>query len=82
MAPKAKKVQWQNAVQNHQNGEPLPVLDLKVEGYEQLKLYRWKMMCVISFVKSIRKITHNGHRWQAHPAQDVPEKSAKDQEAP
>eukprot|EP00957_Ditylum_brightwellii_P131597 10035859-Ditylum_brightwellii.AAC.1 len=27
-------LKWQNAVQNHQNGEPLPVLDLAINGYE------------------------------------------------
>eukprot|EP00957_Ditylum_brightwellii_P018994 1429734-Ditylum_brightwellii.AAC.1 len=43
MAPEAKKVQWCNTVQNHQNGEPLPVLDLKVEGYEPVELYQWEM---------------------------------------
>eukprot|EP00957_Ditylum_brightwellii_P175218 13339743-Ditylum_brightwellii.AAC.1 len=45
MAPKAKKVQWCNALQNHQNGKPLPALDPKVKGYEPMKLYQWEM-CV------------------------------------
>eukprot|EP00957_Ditylum_brightwellii_P092919 7074965-Ditylum_brightwellii.AAC.1 len=32
MAGNGKRVQWQNTVQNHQNGQPLPVLDPKVAG--------------------------------------------------
>eukprot|EP00957_Ditylum_brightwellii_P025832 1954369-Ditylum_brightwellii.AAC.1 len=45
MALKAKKVQCCNAVQNHQNDEPLPFLDLKVEGYKPVEIYQWEM-CV------------------------------------
>eukprot|EP00957_Ditylum_brightwellii_P211296 15366014-Ditylum_brightwellii.AAC.1 len=45
MAPEARKFQRQNAVQNHQNSEPLPVLDTKVEQYEPVELYQWEM-CV------------------------------------
>eukprot|EP00957_Ditylum_brightwellii_P204739 15340646-Ditylum_brightwellii.AAC.1 len=45
IASKVKKVQWQNVVQNHQKGEPFPVLDPKVKGYEPAELYKWEM-CV------------------------------------
>eukprot|EP00957_Ditylum_brightwellii_P078034 5931729-Ditylum_brightwellii.AAC.1 len=45
MAPKAKKVQWRNTIQNHQHGKPLPILDPKVEGYEPVELYQWEI-CV------------------------------------
>eukprot|EP00957_Ditylum_brightwellii_P100000 7620801-Ditylum_brightwellii.AAC.1 len=45
MSASAKKVQWCNGVQNHQNGQPLPVLDPKIEGYEFIELYQWEM-CV------------------------------------
>eukprot|EP00957_Ditylum_brightwellii_P104589 7969225-Ditylum_brightwellii.AAC.1 len=38
-------LKWQNAVQNHQNGEPLPVLDPAINGYEPCELYQWEM-CV------------------------------------
>eukprot|EP00957_Ditylum_brightwellii_P016673 1253241-Ditylum_brightwellii.AAC.1 len=38
-------LKWQNAVQNHQNGEPLPNLDLAINGYEPCELYQWEM-CV------------------------------------
>eukprot|EP00957_Ditylum_brightwellii_P184025 14018022-Ditylum_brightwellii.AAC.1 len=43
MAGSDKKVQWYNAIQNHQNGQPLPVLDPKVAGYEAVELYQWEM---------------------------------------
>eukprot|EP00957_Ditylum_brightwellii_P206230 15347450-Ditylum_brightwellii.AAC.1 len=39
----AKYAQWQDGVQNHQNGEPLLVLDPNVNGYESIKLYQWEM---------------------------------------
>eukprot|EP00957_Ditylum_brightwellii_P021060 1587019-Ditylum_brightwellii.AAC.1 len=38
-----KEVQWCNVIQNHQNGQPLPVLDPKVAGYEAIELYQWEM---------------------------------------
>eukprot|EP00957_Ditylum_brightwellii_P178195 13572778-Ditylum_brightwellii.AAC.1 len=38
-------LKWQNPVQNHQNGEPLPVLDLAIKGYKPCELYQWEM-CV------------------------------------
>eukprot|EP00957_Ditylum_brightwellii_P061948 4701333-Ditylum_brightwellii.AAC.1 len=40
-----KKVHWCNVIQNHQNGQPLLVLDPNIEGYETIKLYQWEM-CV------------------------------------
>eukprot|EP00957_Ditylum_brightwellii_P037684 2849814-Ditylum_brightwellii.AAC.1 len=43
MASSAKTVQCHNDVQNHQNGHPLPVLDLKVIGYEAVALLQWEM---------------------------------------
>eukprot|EP00957_Ditylum_brightwellii_P053526 4056173-Ditylum_brightwellii.AAC.1 len=55
MAPKAKKIQWHNAIQNHQNGEPLPVLDPKVKGYEPVELYQWEM-CVQFYLRSVSEI--------------------------
>eukprot|EP00957_Ditylum_brightwellii_P080287 6106333-Ditylum_brightwellii.AAC.1 len=36
----------QNAVQNHQNGEPLPVLDPAIERYKPCELYQWEM-CIL-----------------------------------
>ena len=41
----SKHVKWQNGVQNHQNGEPLPVLDPQIEEYDPVELYQWEM-CV------------------------------------
>eukprot|EP00957_Ditylum_brightwellii_P092917 7074873-Ditylum_brightwellii.AAC.2 len=38
-------LKWCNAVQNHQNGEPLPVLGPAIEGYEPFELFWWEM-CV------------------------------------
>eukprot|EP00957_Ditylum_brightwellii_P144677 11021718-Ditylum_brightwellii.AAC.1 len=38
-------LKWQNTVQNHQNSEPLPVLDPAINGYEPFELYQWEM-CV------------------------------------
>eukprot|EP00957_Ditylum_brightwellii_P001061 83974-Ditylum_brightwellii.AAC.1 len=43
MAGSGKKVQWHNAIQNHQNGQSLTVLDLKVAGYKAAELYQWEM---------------------------------------
>eukprot|EP00957_Ditylum_brightwellii_P187508 14279856-Ditylum_brightwellii.AAC.1 len=34
---------WRITVQNHQNGEPLPVLDPAIKGYEPCELYQWEM---------------------------------------
>ena len=45
MTKGGKHVKWQNGVQNHQNGKPLPVLDPQIEGYDPAKLYQWEM-CV------------------------------------
>eukprot|EP00957_Ditylum_brightwellii_P018739 1408126-Ditylum_brightwellii.AAC.1 len=45
MTNNGKHVKWQNGVQNHQNGEPLPVLDTQIEGYKPVELFQWKM-CV------------------------------------
>eukprot|EP00957_Ditylum_brightwellii_P055550 4210160-Ditylum_brightwellii.AAC.1 len=39
----AKQVQWHNGIQNHQNREPLLVLDPKVNGYESIELFQWEM---------------------------------------
>eukprot|EP00957_Ditylum_brightwellii_P162116 12342722-Ditylum_brightwellii.AAC.1 len=55
MAPKCKKVQWHNAIQNHQNGEPLPILDLKVKGYGLVELYQWEM-CVQFYLQGASEI--------------------------
>eukprot|EP00957_Ditylum_brightwellii_P158049 12030893-Ditylum_brightwellii.AAC.1 len=38
-------LKWCNTVQNHQNSEPLPVLDPAIEGYKPCELYHWEM-CV------------------------------------
>eukprot|EP00957_Ditylum_brightwellii_P175255 13342255-Ditylum_brightwellii.AAC.1 len=38
-------LKWQNAVQNHQTGEPLPILDPAINRYEPCELYQWEM-CV------------------------------------
>eukprot|EP00957_Ditylum_brightwellii_P003309 250766-Ditylum_brightwellii.AAC.1 len=43
MSGNGKKVQCHNTIQNHQNGQPLPVLDPKVAGYEAIELYQWEM---------------------------------------
>eukprot|EP00957_Ditylum_brightwellii_P023999 1809760-Ditylum_brightwellii.AAC.1 len=43
MARNGKKVQWCNTIQNHQNDQPLPVLDPKLAGYEAVELYQWEM---------------------------------------
>eukprot|EP00957_Ditylum_brightwellii_P161784 12317915-Ditylum_brightwellii.AAC.1 len=43
MARNSKKVQWCNTIQNHQNGQPLLVLDPKVAGHEAVELYQWEM---------------------------------------
>eukprot|EP00957_Ditylum_brightwellii_P105315 8028801-Ditylum_brightwellii.AAC.1 len=41
MTSSAKTVQCHNGMQNHQNGHPLPVLDLNVAGYEAVELFQW-----------------------------------------
>eukprot|EP00957_Ditylum_brightwellii_P076566 5819432-Ditylum_brightwellii.AAC.1 len=43
MARSGKKVQWCNAVQNHQNGQSLLVLDPNVASYEAIELCQWEM---------------------------------------
>eukprot|EP00957_Ditylum_brightwellii_P093983 7155970-Ditylum_brightwellii.AAC.1 len=45
MTEDSKHIKWQNGVQNHQNGEPLPVLDPQIEGYKSVELFQWEM-CV------------------------------------
>eukprot|EP00957_Ditylum_brightwellii_P044333 3363677-Ditylum_brightwellii.AAC.1 len=45
MTKGSKHIKWQNGVQNHQNGKPLPVLDPQIKGYEPVELFQW-MMCV------------------------------------
>eukprot|EP00957_Ditylum_brightwellii_P150719 11475918-Ditylum_brightwellii.AAC.1 len=45
MTSGGKKVKCQNAVQNHQSGELLPILDPEIDGYEPVKLYQWEI-CV------------------------------------
>eukprot|EP00957_Ditylum_brightwellii_P152732 11626121-Ditylum_brightwellii.AAC.1 len=45
MTVSAKKVQWCNGIQNHQNSQLLLVIDPKIEGYETIELYQWEM-CV------------------------------------
>eukprot|EP00957_Ditylum_brightwellii_P096455 7346441-Ditylum_brightwellii.AAC.1 len=42
MSASAKKVHWRNGVQNHQNGQPLLVLDPKIKGYENIGLFQWE----------------------------------------
>eukprot|EP00957_Ditylum_brightwellii_P041332 3129068-Ditylum_brightwellii.AAC.1 len=43
MQSSAKHIQWQDGVQNHQNGGPLLVLDPHVNGYKFIELYQWEM---------------------------------------
>eukprot|EP00957_Ditylum_brightwellii_P105015 8004439-Ditylum_brightwellii.AAC.1 len=45
MTNNGKHVKWQNGMQNHHNGELLPVLDPQIEGYKPVELYQWEM-CV------------------------------------
>eukprot|EP00957_Ditylum_brightwellii_P005464 418023-Ditylum_brightwellii.AAC.1 len=45
MTKDGKHAKWQNGVQNHQNGKPLPVLDPQIEGYKPVELFQWNM-CV------------------------------------
>eukprot|EP00957_Ditylum_brightwellii_P144129 10981444-Ditylum_brightwellii.AAC.1 len=47
----------QNAVQNHQNGEPLPVLDPTINGYEPCELYQWEM-CVQFHLRGASTLNH------------------------
>eukprot|EP00957_Ditylum_brightwellii_P006244 473512-Ditylum_brightwellii.AAC.1 len=39
----AKRVQWHNGVQKHQNRHPLPVLDPKLTGCKAVELFQWEM---------------------------------------
>eukprot|EP00957_Ditylum_brightwellii_P182267 13886017-Ditylum_brightwellii.AAC.1 len=50
-------LKWQNAVQNHQNGEPLPVLDPTIDGYEPCELYQWEM-CVQFHSRRVSMLKH------------------------
>eukprot|EP00957_Ditylum_brightwellii_P209996 15364461-Ditylum_brightwellii.AAC.1 len=43
MTRNGSKVQWHNAVQNHQKSQSLPVLDPKEVDYEAVELYQWEM---------------------------------------
>eukprot|EP00957_Ditylum_brightwellii_P042599 3225739-Ditylum_brightwellii.AAC.1 len=43
MTNDGKHIKWQNSVQNHQNGELLPVLDPQIERYEPVELYQWEI---------------------------------------
>eukprot|EP00957_Ditylum_brightwellii_P056008 4244524-Ditylum_brightwellii.AAC.1 len=45
MTKDGKHVKWQNGVQTHQNGKPLPVLDPQIEGCKSVELFQWEM-CV------------------------------------
>eukprot|EP00957_Ditylum_brightwellii_P055238 4186954-Ditylum_brightwellii.AAC.1 len=45
MTNDGKHIKWHNSIQNHQNGESLPVLDPQIEGYEPVELFQWEM-CV------------------------------------
>eukprot|EP00957_Ditylum_brightwellii_P028884 2182091-Ditylum_brightwellii.AAC.1 len=56
MAGNGKKVQWRNAVQNHQNGQPLPVLDPKVAGYEATELYQWEICIQLHLREASMKV--------------------------
>eukprot|EP00957_Ditylum_brightwellii_P056560 4288055-Ditylum_brightwellii.AAC.1 len=57
MAPKAKKVQWQNAIQNHQHGEPLPIFDPNIKGYELVELYQWEICIQFHLQGASEKVT-------------------------
>eukprot|EP00957_Ditylum_brightwellii_P161659 12307876-Ditylum_brightwellii.AAC.1 len=48
MTKDSKHIKWQNGVQNHQNGKPLPVLDPQIEGYNSAELYQWEMCVQVS----------------------------------
>eukprot|EP00957_Ditylum_brightwellii_P091735 6984984-Ditylum_brightwellii.AAC.1 len=56
MARSDKKVQWYNALQNHQNGHPLPVLDSKVASYEAVELYQWEVYIQFLLCRASTKI--------------------------
>eukprot|EP00957_Ditylum_brightwellii_P185713 14139321-Ditylum_brightwellii.AAC.1 len=43
MTKDGKHVKWQNGVQNHQTGKPLPVLDPQIEGYKPVGPFQWEM---------------------------------------
>eukprot|EP00957_Ditylum_brightwellii_P042137 3191591-Ditylum_brightwellii.AAC.1 len=43
MTNNGKHVKWHNGVQNHQNGELLPVSDPQIKGYKPVKLFQWEM---------------------------------------
>eukprot|EP00957_Ditylum_brightwellii_P178871 13625250-Ditylum_brightwellii.AAC.1 len=43
MTKDSKHLKWQNDVQNHQNGEPLPVLDPQIKGCDPVEIYQWEM---------------------------------------
>eukprot|EP00957_Ditylum_brightwellii_P034286 2600276-Ditylum_brightwellii.AAC.1 len=56
MTSSAKTVQWHNGVQNHQNGQPLLLLVLKVTGYEAAELFQWEMCLQFHFCGASTKI--------------------------
>eukprot|EP00957_Ditylum_brightwellii_P125928 9599646-Ditylum_brightwellii.AAC.1 len=64
MTKDSKHLKWQNGVQNHQNGEPLPVLDPQIKGYNTVELYQWEMCVQFSLRGASTK----------HPTSDVKDK--------
>eukprot|EP00957_Ditylum_brightwellii_P017567 1323650-Ditylum_brightwellii.AAC.1 len=63
MASKGEKLQWRNAIQNHQNGKPLLVLDPKVKGYEPVKLYQWEMCVQFHLLRASEKEVHRKEKF-------------------
>eukprot|EP00957_Ditylum_brightwellii_P089719 6833274-Ditylum_brightwellii.AAC.1 len=45
MTNNGKHVKRHNSIQNHQNSEPLPMLDPQIKGYEPVGLFQCEM-CV------------------------------------
>eukprot|EP00957_Ditylum_brightwellii_P207457 15353077-Ditylum_brightwellii.AAC.1 len=64
MTNNGKHVKWYNNVQHHQNGEPLPVLDPQIKGYEPVELFQWEMCVQFSLRGVLTK----------HPTSDVRDK--------
>eukprot|EP00957_Ditylum_brightwellii_P141562 10784502-Ditylum_brightwellii.AAC.1 len=64
MTKDSKHAKWQNGVQNHQNGKPLPVLDPQIEGYDPAELCQWEMCVQFSSRTASMK----------HPTSDVKDK--------
>eukprot|EP00957_Ditylum_brightwellii_P027832 2104161-Ditylum_brightwellii.AAC.1 len=59
-----KHVKWHNSVQNHQNGEPRPVLGPQIEGYGPVELFQWEMCVQFLLCVALTK----------HPTSDVRDK--------